>query len=137
MVRSQSSPVPGGDSAGPMPIFSSAGLFGQTDLAAYSAAKGGVYGLMRTLALEGADLGIKVNAVAPFAYTPGTASAVSADQAEWLRTTAPPELVAAVVALLAHEDVPVTGPVLDAGGGRVGINFIAATPGYYDRDLTP
>jgi NAD(P)-dependent dehydrogenase (short-subunit alcohol dehydrogenase family) len=38
---------------------------GQTQTAAYSAAKGGVVNLTRTLALEGASHGVRVNAVGP------------------------------------------------------------------------
>ncbi|WP_406622399.1 SDR family NAD(P)-dependent oxidoreductase [Acidovorax sp. SDU_ACID1] len=41
------------------------GVMGQTQTAAYSAAKGGVVNLTRTLALEGASHGVRVNAVGP------------------------------------------------------------------------
>lgn len=41
------------------------GVFGQTQTAAYSAAKGGVVNLTRTLALEAAPRGVRVNAVGP------------------------------------------------------------------------
>lgn len=41
------------------------GVFGQTATAAYSAAKGGVLNLTRTLALEAAPKGVRVNAVSP------------------------------------------------------------------------
>lgn len=41
------------------------GVFGQSGTAAYSAAKGGVVNLTRTLALEGAAKGVRVNAIGP------------------------------------------------------------------------
>ena len=41
------------------------GVFGQSNAAAYSAAKGGVVNLTRTLALEAARKGVRVNAIGP------------------------------------------------------------------------
>ena len=41
-----------------------------------------------------------------------------------------PELVAPLVAYLAHEDCPVNGEVYAAGAGRFSRIFIASTPGY-------
>jgi NAD(P)-dependent dehydrogenase (short-subunit alcohol dehydrogenase family) len=46
-----------------------AGLYGLKDHAAYSAAKEGIVGLTRTAALEWAEFGIQVNAIAPSAAT--------------------------------------------------------------------
>jgi NAD(P)-dependent dehydrogenase (short-subunit alcohol dehydrogenase family) len=46
------------------------GLLGNPSSVTYAIAKAGVYGLMRALAIDGAELGIKVNGVAPMAYTP-------------------------------------------------------------------
>src|SRR5438105_879159 len=45
---------------------SSAGLFGMGGLANYAAAKAGLLGLGKALAIEGADLGIKANCVLPY-----------------------------------------------------------------------
>jgi NAD(P)-dependent dehydrogenase (short-subunit alcohol dehydrogenase family) len=52
---------------------SSASIFGLPGTAVYWTAKGAVFGLTRALAAEGAELGIKVNAIMPLAYTRLTA----------------------------------------------------------------
>ena len=84
---------------------------------------------------EGAAHGIKVNAVMPAAIT--RMAGRSADETEALdaadATTSAamaPELVAPMVAFLAHEDCPVSGEIYAAGGGRFARIFIAMTPGY-------
>ena len=41
-----------------------------------------------------------------------------------------PELVAPMVAFLAHEDCPVSGEIYAAGAGRFARLFIASTEGY-------
>lgn len=47
----------------------SGAMFGLENLSIYGAAKGGIFGLTRGLAVEGAPLGIKVNALGPAANT--------------------------------------------------------------------
>jgi hypothetical protein len=44
-----------------------------------------------------------------------------------------PELVAPMAAFLGHEDCPVSGEVLLAGGGRFARIFIATTEGYVNE----
>ena len=111
---------------------SGAGLFGNFGQANYSAAKAGLIGFTRTLAVEGASKGIKANAVAPMAYTPMTGGLLD----ESLATATRPELVSPVVALLASEACPVNGEIITAGAGRVMRTFIATTAGYTNSDLT-
>jgi len=107
-------------------------------LAAYGASKGGLYSLTRSLAAEGAGLGIKVNSVNPGAFTrmvdaqQETTSPMYRHAQEHL----PPELVSPVVAFLAHESCPVTGECIEALGGAVRRIYIAQTPGLEDRELT-
>ena len=79
-------------------MTTSTGMLGLPDNLAYASAKGGVIGLSRGLATAGAAHDIKVNLIAPAAYT-RMASGPGADQL-------PPELVAPLVAYLAHEDCP-------------------------------
>ncbi len=53
-----------------------------------------------------------------------------ADADEDEPATMAPELVAPMVAFLAHEDCPVTGEIYVAGAGRFARLFIASTPGH-------
>ena len=48
-----------------------------------------------------------------------------------------PELVAPMVAYLAHEDCPVSGEIYAAGAGRFARIFIASTPGYVHGGPAP
>lgn len=95
---------------------SGAGLHANHGMAAYSASKAALIGLMRALALEGAARGITVNAIAPYAATPMTAAYIK-DPALAARMT--PEAVAPVVSWLASDACDVTGRVVVAGAGRV------------------
>jgi NAD(P)-dependent dehydrogenase (short-subunit alcohol dehydrogenase family) len=107
-------------------MTTSTGILGLPDNLAYAAAKGGVIGLARCLTTAGAEHGILVNLVAPAAYT-RMASGPGASQLA-------PELVAPLVAFLAHEDCPVSGEIYVAGARRVARMFIAVTPGYLHPD---
>ncbi|MFM7870606.1 MAG: short-chain dehydrogenase, partial [Actinomycetota bacterium] len=42
-----------------------------------------------------------------------------------------------LVALLAHDDCPVSGQLFSVGGGRVAQVFLGETKGYYNPALTP
>ncbi len=103
-------------------MTTSAGVFGLPTNTGYAAAKGGVIGLTRSLALSGRKAGIKVNAIAPAAATRMGGDVESPAMA--------PELVAPMAAFLAHEDCPVTGEIYTAGAGRFARLFIASTPGH-------
>jgi NAD(P)-dependent dehydrogenase (short-subunit alcohol dehydrogenase family) len=110
---------------------SGAGIFGNFGQTNYGAAKMGLVGLTRVLAIEGAKYNIKANAIAPVAKTRMTDSILGplADKLQ-------PEYVTPIVTFLAHEDCPVTGEVYSVGGGRVARIFIGVTPGIVDPDLT-
>ena len=111
---------------------SAAGVFGNFGQANYGAAKMGLVGFMRVLAVEGAKYNIKANAIAPLALTRMTESLFSGAMAEKLQ----PELISPIVAFLAHEDCPVSGEVYSVGGGRVARVFRGETPGYFNANLT-
>ena len=110
---------------------SGAGIFGNFGQTNYGAAKMGLVGLTRVLAIEGAKYNIKANAIAPVAKTRMTEELLGplADKLQ-------PELVTPVVAFLVHEDCPVTGEVYSVGGGRVARVFVGVTQGIVDGELT-
>ena len=92
---------------------SGAGLHGNFGQANYAAAKAGIIGLAKTLAIEGARYGIGVNAVAPMAHTGMTHDVFNDD----LRDGLPAAAVSPFVLALAHPACPRTGAVLETGGG--------------------
>lgn len=110
-------------------------IYGQPNFSSYIAAKGGIFGLSRALAVEGAPFNIQCNSLAPHAGTRGTDRFhEEALRARWAKLT--PDLVAPAVAFLAHEDCPVTGQCIDTGGGLVSTNFLAQTDGYFEPNMT-
>ncbi|HLI24346.1 MAG TPA: SDR family oxidoreductase [Acidimicrobiales bacterium] len=112
---------------------SNSGILGNFGQANYGAAKMGLVGLTRVLAAEGAKYNIKVNALAPLAWTRMTEDIIGAEHADRFA----PELVSPVACWLVHEDCPVSGEIYSAAGGRVARFFIGMTEGYYNPRLTP
>jgi NAD(P)-dependent dehydrogenase (short-subunit alcohol dehydrogenase family) len=109
-------------------MTTSTGMLGLVGNLSYATAKGGVVGLMRNLAVEGAPHGIKVNAIAPAAVT--RMAGQSGDEPGTVAPVMAPEQVAPMVAYLAHDDCPVTGEIYTAGFGRFARLFVATTEGY-------
>ena len=105
---------------------SPAGLFGNFGQANYSSAKMGLVGLTKTLAAEGAKYNIKVNAIAPIAWTRMTEELFPPEYKDKLSV----ELVTPVVAWLVHESNEQSGETYSVGGGRVARVFVAEGPGY-------
>ena len=110
----------------------SAGLFGLPNNTSYAAAKGAVVGLTRSLTTAGAAHDIRVNCIAPGAMT-----RMAGPGAEDAGPEMSPDLVAPMVALLAHEECPVSGEIYAAGFGRFARIFIAMTPGYVHDGPAP
>jgi NAD(P)-dependent dehydrogenase (short-subunit alcohol dehydrogenase family) len=122
---------------------SNSGLLGVAGSSAYSAAKAAVWGLTRSLALEGAQLGIGVNAIAPMAFTAMSAASKIAPAAwrsgegdDWSRRL-DVDQVSPVVAWLAHEACTLNGQVLSAVGGRVARFALLVNEGFDVDRLTP
>jgi NAD(P)-dependent dehydrogenase (short-subunit alcohol dehydrogenase family) len=111
---------------------SGAGAFGREQGANYVAAKAGLLGLGRALALEGSALGIRANCILPLAVTQTNATYLRrAKQQE-------PERVSPLVALLASRDCPVTGEAFSVGlGGHIARVFIAVTSGWRTGEGIP
>ena len=110
---------------------SAAGIFGNFGQANYGAAKMGLVGFTRVLAVEGAKYNVKANAIAPLAYTRMTENLLGN-----LGERLDPSFVSPIVAYLAHEECPVSGEVYSVGGGRVARVFIAESQGYFNATLT-
>ncbi|HVV37262.1 MAG TPA: SDR family NAD(P)-dependent oxidoreductase [Acidimicrobiales bacterium] len=105
----------------------STGALGLKGNLGYATAKGAVIGMTRTLAVEGAPHGIKVNAVAPVAATRLGGDVDDPNMA--------PARVAPMAAYLASEDCPVSGQIYTAGAGRFARLFVGSTPGVVADDV--
>lgn len=100
------------------------GHVGQSQTAAYSAAKGGVINLTRTLALEGATLGIRVTSLSPGYIATPLLEALDKETLDFLtglhpvgRLGKPEEVANAAVFLLSDEASFITGTDLLVDGG--------------------
>jgi NAD(P)-dependent dehydrogenase (short-subunit alcohol dehydrogenase family) len=114
-------------------MTTSSGLFGLPENLSYATAKGAVIGLTRSLNTTASAHGIKINLIAPAAVTRMAGQAArGADPTEGGAgsTELSPDLVAPMVAFLAHESCPVSGEIYTAGFGRFARIFIASTEGY-------
>ena len=110
---------------------SASGLFGNFGQANYGAAKAGLVGLTRSLAVEGRKVGVSVNAISPMASTRMTQDLLG-ENGELLA----PEQVSPVVAYLCHRDCRINGQILSVGGGHVSAVVTSVTRGVTERDLT-
>ena len=129
---------------------SAAGILGAESMSNYGAAKTGLIGFTRVLAAEGANHNIKVNAIAPIAYTrmlahsvdganqpdDAAAQAVLDDLVGQYLQKLDPALVAPVAGFLTHRDCPVSGEIFTVGAGHVARFFIGRTKGFYSPGLS-
>lgn len=111
---------------------SSTGLYGNFGQANYGAAKLGLAGFAKTLALEGAKYNVRVNTIAPTAATRMTEDIFPPELLERFK----PELVAPAALFLVSEDAP-TNTILGAGAGVVQAAYLTLTRGVALPEATP
>jgi NAD(P)-dependent dehydrogenase (short-subunit alcohol dehydrogenase family) len=120
---------------------SSAGLFGMGGLANYAAAKAGLLGLGKAIAIEGADFGIKANSVLPYGAAPWRGRAAHAsrgagvfDDHEILGPRLDPAGVSPLVSYLASRECAVSGEAFSALAGRYARVFVGLAEGWFAGD---
>ncbi len=95
---------------------STSGIYGNFGQANYGMAKLGLYGLTRTLAVEGRKNNILVNAIAPTGGTRMTEGLIPASVFDLLK----PELVSPLVVYLGSEQCQDSADLYEVGGGWIG-----------------
>ena len=95
---------------------STSGIYGNFGQSNYGMAKLGLYGLTRTLAIEGRKNNIFVNAIAPTGGTRMTEGLIPQQVFEQLK----PELVSPLVVYLGSENCQDTAGLYEVGGGWIG-----------------
>ena len=111
---------------------SSTGLYGNFGQANYGAAKLGLAGFAKTLALEGAKYNVRVNTIAPTAATRMTEDLFPPELLDRFR----PELVAPAALFLVSDEAP-TNVILGAGAGVVQAAHVTLTRGVALDEPTP
>jgi NAD(P)-dependent dehydrogenase (short-subunit alcohol dehydrogenase family) len=113
---------------------SSTGLYGNFGQANYGAAKLGLAGFAKTLAIEGAKYDIRVNTIAPTAATRMTEDIFPPELLHRFQ----PELVAPAALFLVSQEAP-TGMIIGAGAGVVQAAHVTLTRGVAldDGEQTP
>jgi len=126
---------------------SAAGMLGNHQQAAYGAAKAGLVGLMNILSLEGAEHGVKANALLPTAMSRMSAAmdeklmqasgAVFASLGDKLGNTADPGFVTPLVVYLCSEACDSTHGIYSASLGRYARVFLSVGAGWIGPRSTP
>ena len=94
-------------------ITSASGLYGNFGQANYAAAKAGMMGLSRSIALEGARSNIRCNVVSPY----GATEMNSVNMEEERKAIIKPDFIAPLVAYLVHPDCEETGGLFETSAG--------------------
>jgi NAD(P)-dependent dehydrogenase (short-subunit alcohol dehydrogenase family) len=124
---------------------SGSGMFSHQGLSSYAAAKAGLYGLTKALAFEGAERGIKVNAILPVALTPGAVASNIPDQQEnaarYTRKAVvlgdwrwDPANISALVTYLCSSQCDYSGEAFSSVHGRYARVFVGVADGWIAPD---
>jgi NAD(P)-dependent dehydrogenase (short-subunit alcohol dehydrogenase family) len=118
---------------------SSSGLLSNHSMANYAAAKAGLYGLTKALAYEGAEHGIRVNAILPIATTKAAMKVDFPDIVERLAGVSAarqdPDLVAPLVAYLCSPECAINGEAISALYGRFARVFVGVSEGWLAQEV--
>jgi NAD(P)-dependent dehydrogenase (short-subunit alcohol dehydrogenase family) len=126
-------------------LTGSTGMFGLLDNLGYAIAKSSMIGMAHSLTIGREDKNININVIGPNAMTRmgrvpqrGLGNAdldpAAEDEEPVVSEAMNPDLVAPMVAYLAHEACTVSGEFYVAGGGRFGRIFVGANDGYLAPD---
>jgi len=113
-------------------VASPSGLFGNFGQSNYGAAKMGIVGLTNVLAIEGAKYNIKVNVIAPTAYTRMTEALLPEDVGKLFG----PELVTPMVTYLASEACEPSHEIFGVAAGRFARIGIITHKGYVNTSAS-
>ena len=113
-------------------VASPSGLFGNFGQANYGAAKMGIVGLTNVLSIEGAKYNIKVNVIAPTAYTRMTEALLPEDVGKLFSA----QLVTPMVVYLASESCVPTHEIFGVAAGRFARIGIITHKGYVNTSAT-
>jgi NAD(P)-dependent dehydrogenase (short-subunit alcohol dehydrogenase family) len=122
-----------GEGSAAVLVASIEGLFGNAFLTAYCASKGGVIGVMRSIAQRYASEGFRINAVCPGAVdTPMLAPAFELpgfrdrleEQTPLHRVSTPDEIARPIRFLLSNEASFITGTTLTVDGGLTSVTAV-------------
>jgi len=111
---------------------STSGLNGNFGQCNYGAAKAGIAGMSRCLAIEGKKYGVRVFILAPVAHTRLTEDLPGFDQ---LKTSMDPGLISPLVVYLASDQAAGhSGKTFYVGGGRIAEMKVVTAPGVTKSD---
>ena len=113
-------------------VASPSGLFGNFGQSNYGAAKMGIVGLTNVLAIEGAKYNIKVNVIAPTAYTRMTEALLPEDVGKLFSA----ELVTPMVVYLASESCEPSHEIFGVASGRFARIVIITHNGYVNTNAS-
>lgn len=109
---------------------STSGLYGNFGQSNYGAAKAGIYGLMRVLAIEGRKYGIRVMGLAPGAFTRMTADLPGRKDREPDPLSLPENIAPGVLYMVSDLAADHTGKVLGVSSRGVREIKMLETPGF-------